>query len=97
MFKKKYKYSKYICSFDVKHKLFNKVYTNLIGTFKLSIQYHFERDIFGNEVMIIYTDRPGLIIGKAGKNIDELTDIYKSINPKCKNIDVYETNFLNVN
>ena len=86
-------YSRYMDGFEldkVLKEVYGKYFRKNINSYNL--QYRFKYNtITKNEYMILYSDRPGLFIGKAGCDIDKVKMAYINTNKHCKGIKFYET------
>lgn len=83
------KYSKYFRSEIRFNELCLKAYPGVPKTFNFYYNFRYNR-ITKNEVLIIYSDKPGLVCGYKGENIFALRDAYTSTNKHCKNVKMYE-------
>lgn len=83
------RYSKYVGYSRQFTDMCKEVYPNVSSGLEFFYQFKYNR-ITKNEVMLIYSDRPGLLIGLKGKNIGDLVNKYKAMDKHCKDVKLYE-------
>lgn len=83
------RYSKYLRSEKHFTDMCKEAYPNVSSNLELFYRFRYNR-ITKNEILIIYSDRPGLVIGYKGDNIVSLGYKYMAIDKHCKDVKLYE-------
>lgn len=83
------KYSKYLRCSKQFADMCKETYPNVSSDLEFFYRFRYNR-ITKNEILIIYSDRPGLVIGYKGDNIVSLGDKYMAIDKHCKDVKLYE-------